>query len=430
MSSIAYFTRSLKKGDKEISIWIRVHHRNSDLRQSLHLSIPARFWNKKRGWIKETVDDPCIKERLDKTETILNNLKHHIYTLLMDTDEFTGSNLKTQINKVLNIKRRSIKEDNDIFCKYLSHKITDMEEKSFLNRGEPYSKNSIDNWKKFKALWSAFEFKHFNRQLLLDEIDMSTYYLFMDHCDSCMYKKSTKYQYARLFKAALNYALAEGVSTNRVHLNRNFATHASCEANKGIYLTMEEIVKLTNVEFDRNDFRDKVRDYFLIGCFTGLRFSDCSTITINDIVKLEIDGNIHSALIKTQKKTKNEVIIPLLTNDVVKILMKYGGRMPKISISGYNKYIKEICRKAGIVSRIRTTSMVGGKEIVQWITKDRLISSHTARRTCITNLYLSGKLDLKQIRDISGHKSEQAFSRYICLSQEENVKTIFKRLVQ
>ena len=259
---------------------------------------------------------------------------------------------------------------------------------------------------------------------------MSTYYLFMDYCDSCMYKKSTKYQYARLFKAALNYALAEGVSTNRVHLNRNFATHASCEANKGVYLTMDEIVKLMNAEFDRNDFRGRVRDYFLIGCFTGLRFSDCSSISINDIVQMEIDGNTHSALIKTQKKTKNEVAIPLLTNDVEKILMKYGGRMPKISISGYNKYIKEICRKAGIVSRIRTTSMVGGKEVVRWITKDRLISSHTARRTCITNLYLSGKLDLKQIRDISGHKSEQAFSRYICLSQEENVKTIFKRLVQ
>ncbi len=430
MSSIAYFTRSHKKGDKEISIWIRVHHRNSDLRQSLHLSIPARFWNKKRGWIKEPTDDPFIKERLDKTEAVLNNLKHHIYALLIDTGKLSSNDLRAQVNKVLNIRKRSIKEDYSIFHQYLSHKITDMEEKCFLNRGEPYSKNSIDNWKKLKALWSAFEVKHFNRHLMFDEIDMSTYYLFMDYCDSCMYKKSTKYQYARLFKAALNYALADGISTNRVHLNRNFATHASCEANKGVYLTMDEIVKLMNAEFDRNDFMGRVRDYFLIGCFTGLRFSDCSSISINDIVQMEIDGNTHSALIKTQKKTKNEVAIPLLTNDVEKILMKYGGRMPKISISGYNKYIKEICRKAGIVSRIRTTSMVGGKEVVRWITKDRLISSHTARRTCITNLYLSGKLDLKQIRDISGHKSEQAFSRYICLSQEENVKTIFKRLVQ
>ena len=87
MSTIAYFTRSLKKGDKEISIWIRVHHRNSDLRQSLHLSIPARFWNKKRGWIKEPTDDPFIKERLDKTEAVLNNLKHQIYAHLLDTDE-------------------------------------------------------------------------------------------------------------------------------------------------------------------------------------------------------------------------------------------------------------------------------------------------------------------------------------------------------
>lgn len=76
MSSIAYFT-----------IWIRVHHRGSDIRQSLHLSIPARFWNKKRGWIKEPSDNPFIKERLDKTEAVLNNLKHQIYANLLDTDE-------------------------------------------------------------------------------------------------------------------------------------------------------------------------------------------------------------------------------------------------------------------------------------------------------------------------------------------------------
>lgn len=432
MSTVSYFTRSLKKGDKEIAIWVRIHHCGQDIRLSLHLSLPAKYWSKKRGCIRDVhLEEPYIKVRMDKINTILNNLKHHIYTIIVDSEKISSSTLRYEIRNVLNQSCTSErKADNDIFCNYISGKILSMEHKSFLNRGEPYSKNAIDNWKKFLTLWKAFELKTYNKYLSFSDIDMNTYYNFMEYCDSNMYKKSTKYQYARIFKAAMNYALNEGISANRIHLNRNFSTHASTEASKGVYLTMEEILKLGNIEFDRGDFRDKVRDYFLVGCFTGLRFSDCSSITLSDIVHFEVNGSNHSALIKRQKKTKNEVAIPLLTEDVERILMKYGGRMPRISISGYNKYIKEICHTAGIVGKIRITSIVGGKEVVRWISKDRLVSSHTARRTCITNLYLSGKLDLKQIRDISGHKSEQAFLRYICLSQEENIKSIFKRLVQ
>ncbi len=431
MSSIAYFTRSRKKGDKEISIWIRVHHCGSDFRQSLPLSVPARFWNKKRGWIRDTVDDPCLKERLDKTGALLNNLKHHIYSFLIGRGNMTNSDLKLEINSFISIKHVvKRKEDNNLFTIFITNKISSMENKSFLNRGEPYSKNAINNWKKFLTLWKAYESNIYGKALRFRDITIDTYYQFMDYCDKNMYRKSTKYQYARLFKAALNYALTDGVSTNLTHHHRNFSTHSYSETNKGVYLTMNEIVKLIQLEFQKNDFKDKVRDYFLIGCLTGLRFSDCSSISINDIVHFELNGCKHSALIKTQKKTKNEVAIPLLTKDVERILLKYGGKMPKISISGYNKYIKDICRIAGIVEKVRTTNIVGGKEVVKWVSKDRLVSSHTARRTCITNLYLSGKLDMKQIRDISGHKSEQAFSRYICLSQEENVKTIIRKLVQ
>jgi hypothetical protein len=88
MSTISYFTRSFKKGDKEISIWIRVHHHGLDIRQSLHLSVPARCWNKRKGWIKDRANsDSYLKERLEMTSTILNNLKHHIYTHFLDTDE-------------------------------------------------------------------------------------------------------------------------------------------------------------------------------------------------------------------------------------------------------------------------------------------------------------------------------------------------------
>lgn len=48
-----------------------------------------------------------------------------------------------------------------------------------------------------------------------------------------------------------------------------------------------------------------------------------------------------------------------------------------------------------------------------------LVSTHTARRSCITNLYLSNRFSISQLMSISGHKSEKAFNEYICCSSEE-----------
>lgn len=48
-----------------------------------------------------------------------------------------------------------------------------------------------------------------------------------------------------------------------------------------------------------------------------------------------------------------------------------------------------------------------------------LVCSHTARRTCITNMVLSGKWNLQQMMKISGHKKEETFNKYVKLSLDE-----------
>ena len=48
--------------------------------------------------------------------------------------------------------------------------------------------------------------------------------------------------------------------------------------------------------------------------------------------------------------------------------------------------------------------------------KYELITSHTARRSCITNLYLQGRFTNEQIMSISGHKDEKTFKAYIVCS--------------
>ena len=47
------------------------------------------------------------------------------------------------------------------------------------------------------------------------------------------------------------------------------------------------------------------------------------------------------------------------------------------------------------------------------------VTSHTARRTGITNMYLSHRYTMLQMMHVSGHKTQKTFMEYIKLSSEE-----------
>lgn len=57
-----------------------------------------------------------------------------------------------------------------------------------------------------------------------------------------------------------------------------------------------------------------------------------------------------------------------------------------------------------------------------------LVSSHTARRSGVTNLYLTGLFDNFQMMSISGHKDENTFNDYIKLSSDEIADIIANKL--
>ena len=73
---------------------------------------------------------------------------------------------------------------------------------------------------------------------------------------------------------------------------------------------------------------------FIVGCLTGFRFSDYSTLNRNQLK----DGMLHVR----QNKTGSTVVVPL-REDVRKILIeKYEMRMPRVSMVNFNYYIKEV----------------------------------------------------------------------------------------
>ena len=53
-----------------------------------------------------------------------------------------------------------------------------------------------------------------------------------------------------------------------------------------------------------------------------------------------------------------------------------------------------------------------------------LVVCHSVRRTCLTNMYLSGKYTTRQMMSVSGHKKEETFMKYIRLSLDEKADDV------
>ena len=141
---------------------------------------------------------------------------------------------------------------------------------------------------------------------------------------------------------------------------------------------------------------------------------------------------------KVQTKTKTKVVIPILDKKLKTILEKYNYKVPEITDQVMNKYIKRIGEK------LSHTVKSLGKDVKTILTKQEreaeekktktyrydedggvikykweLIATHTGRRTCATNMYLSRKYTEREMMLVTGHKKVENFMKYIKLSLDE-----------
>ena len=181
-----------------------------------------------------------------------------------------------------------------------------------------------------------------------------------------------------------------------------------------IYLTIDELFTLYRFPFTSRKL-SHVKDFYCFGCFTGLRFSDLVSLRSS-----HIQGDY---IIKTIQKTQElNSKIPLSVH-AKEILARYRDTvyetLPKISHQKFNDYIKECCRLAGINQPTTVVRFSGGERTELVFPKWKLITSHTARKTFVTNSLILGMKEMV-IRNITGHKKEENFKRYVKIA--DNIK--------
>ncbi|MBV5334409.1 MAG: tyrosine-type recombinase/integrase, partial [Sulfuricurvum sp.] len=206
---------------------------------------------------------------------------------------------------------------------------------------------------------------------------------------------------------------------------------AEAEADN-IYLTVDELIKLHSAVItealileEYPDLKGKLIDLkikalhlarckFLVGAFTALRVSDFKRIE-------EINISDNRIRIRTVKGDKG-VVIPV--HWVIKELLNNGFDMStKISEQKINKHIKRICKYAGIITPISLSKFEKGKRITVAKPKCDWVTTHTARRSGATNMFIAGIPSIS-IMKITGHRTEKSFMKYIKISQEENAELL------
>jgi integrase len=178
----------------------------------------------------------------------------------------------------------------------------------------------------------------------------------------------------------------------------------------------------------------RIKDIFVFGCTTGLRFSDIFLLTNKNFEQQ--DGEWYLKLKSLKTKTFSFIKLP---NYAVTIYQKHQPKSDKVAVFGkislfnFNKALKQIGEEANFTATIEVSREKQGK--TQKLTKktdatqnrfcDKM-SSHMMRRTAITTMLILGMPE-HLVRKISGHStSSNSFNRYVHYAQSYMDKEISK----
>lgn len=457
-----YFLRT-KKEKGTASVYLRVQKRNPKLNILVcsKVSVDIQQWDKvtqdvaKWNDYCKTQDGRKVKETLDSISSAIDNLisqgiydKARIDEVVEDVvfrKERKRQRIQEEEERQEQERLRLIKEQEEEARKadvilFLENFLEGIKNGRIKNKAENYTPNTCKVWSNFLGILkrfiqiSPFTWKDINKALA-DR--------FVSFMEKNGYMVTSINKYIICFKAMIQNAMDQELHNNLIAL-RAFSKKKIQETDKAkeIYLTKAELQAL--YEMPLEGLKDKVRDVFLVGCYTCQRFSDYARLEKENFTKTAKGTKVVRIV---QEKTGNDVVIPILNDNLLHIAEKYGYDIPKVNDVILNRYIKQILKELSstvpsLARKERTLLTMKEREkekqgLVSFerdnkgnVIKPRyeLVSSHTARRSGITNLYLSGNFDTYQMMSISGHRDEKTFYEYIKLSSDEVADSIAKKM--
>ena len=410
------------KAQKETPLRIILRYNNQKLVYPSGLKINPKYWNEKEQTVKQTEK---FKEH-PEFNRLLRNLKASINNVFMcyQNDNANEIPSTTTLKNLLDIKLERVEVIKYTFFGYFQKYINNLKNKSNIKTGKSISKSTTGIYTNTKNILEEFQ-NTYKRRISFETIDMDFYHDLIDHLTTIKkHSTNTIGKIIKNIKVVLNDATENGINKNMTFKSKRFV--APSEESFSIYMNINELKEIENIDLSEHKKLDVARDLFLIGSWTGLRYSDYSNIKPENI-----DLKENRITIKP-KKTKTTVVIPIHTV-VLSILKKYNYVLPKsLSNQKTNDYLKELGERETkwtddkktkclheIVTKVITK---GGLELHTNMKKYELLCSHTARRSFATNQY--EKIPTISIMKITGHTTEKSFLKYIKITPDENAKIL------
>jgi len=410
MATIKFFFRS--EADKEETIYMIVRNQNDKLVYSTGLKVNPKHWNPDKMRVKNV---STVKNR-DAINSQLDRLNFEINSFIMEQTR-TGQGVNMQkIKEFTAVLTGKEKEQPKSLFPFIQNYIEKSKSRTNESTGKDITPATIKKYITcFNYLKKYAKFKKYNSyEIDFQDITLDFYLDFSEYLKKNLtLATNTIGKQISVLKTFLNAASDAGINVNQDFKSSRFKV--IMENSDAIYLNDKELIQLFNLDLSKNSRLEKIRDLFLVGAYTGCRFSDVTNIT-----KENVKGNTIEI---EQIKTGTKVSIPF--HPMVKSLWeKYGGELPRnVSNQKFTDYIKEVCKLAGINEPTTKSITKGGVRVTLRFEKWEMVTSHTARRSFATNLYKSGFPSIS-IMAITGHKTETSFLKYIKVTPDEHAKLL------
>lgn len=176
-----------------------------------------------------------------------------------------------------------------------------------------------------------------------------------------------------------------------------------------VTLDIEEVHKLYEHRFSSHRL-NKIKELFVFGCFTGIRWTDLVKFD-SRFIRISPDGKgkiYKNEASKTRRSSGLLYQIPMC-DVVLEILESNGNSLKPLLVSNdkANQYIKEAMQVTGKFDDITN---IKDKKTGQYLKRYEAVTMHKGRDTFITNLIES--VPLAELMKYTGHKKLSTLQKY------------------
>lgn len=369
--------RLLKNGEASIYLRITVNGEVADI--TTKRSVRPEMWDQRRE---------CSLGKLHRDKELnhyLETIKTRLYQIHREF-EIDGKRITAKA-----LRDSFYGKDED--SKTLGDVYREHNKKCRALIGIDYSRSTVEKFDtSLSHLIEYIQYRYGKDDILLSELNsqfVTDFDFYLKTVRKCQNNSSIKH--LKNLKKVARIALAN----DWIKKDPFFGIQFKHEETHVEFLTQEELERIMNKEFELPRL-ELVRDIFVFCSFTALAFIDVKNLTPDHLMK---DNNGALWIRKPRQKTGNMSNIPVLSV-TKKLIDKYkdhpecvkkGVLLPVLSNQKLNSYLKEIADLCGIKKKLTT---------------------HVARHTAATIVFLANNVSMENVAKILGHSSTKMTQHY------------------